>query len=190
MFADRCGPEPCCVFVNIRVAAQAAFRVPSRCRDPKVETMRLRSAKVVEPMNRPINSSLNANDDNLQAEPQTRRFSRVMRPRRRRRVARGEYHRNYQEFLITRARQGELPKAVATGAPSREAVARPRDSATRRALVCRAKRMNEETTTKYFDEPKTSGADLVAEPLLHPLEQLARSKSPPSAVSELPHPNG
>ena len=68
--------------------------------------MHLRSTKVVAQMNRPINSNLNANDDNLQAEPQAHRFSRVS------------------------------------------------DSATRRAFVCRAKRMNEETTTKYIDGPK------------------------------------
>ena len=67
--------------------------------------MHLRSTKVVAQMNRPINSNLNANDDNLR-RPQVHRFSRVS------------------------------------------------DSATRRAFVCRAERMNEETTTKYIDGSK------------------------------------
>ena len=69
------------------------FRVPSPCREPKVETLRLRSAKVGAPTSSPIKANLKANCDDLQAEPQAQRFSRVS------------------------------------------------DSATRRAFVCRAKRL-------------------------------------------------
>ena len=75
------------------------FRVPSRCRDPKMrrraklggkiaegngeaarkgprETLRLRSAKVDAPTSSPIKANLKANCDDLQAEPQAQRFSR------------------------------------------------------------------------------------------------------------------
>ena len=52
--------------------------------------MRLRSAKVGASMSRPTKANLKANCAGLQAEPQAQRFSREMRPRRRRRVARGE----------------------------------------------------------------------------------------------------
>ena len=52
--------------------------------------MRLRSAKVGTSMSRPTKANLKANCAGLQAEPQAQRFSREMRPRRRRRVARGE----------------------------------------------------------------------------------------------------
>ena len=52
--------------------------------------MRLRSAKVGASMSRPTKANLKANCADLQAEPQAQRFSREMRPRRRRRVARGE----------------------------------------------------------------------------------------------------
>ena len=53
------------------------FRDPSRCRDPKGETLRLRSAKVGAPTSSPIKANLKANCDDLQAEPQAQRFSRV-----------------------------------------------------------------------------------------------------------------
>ena len=53
------------------------FRVPSRCREPKVETLRLRSAKVGAPTSSPIKVILKANCDDLQAERQAQRFSRV-----------------------------------------------------------------------------------------------------------------
>ena len=53
------------------------FRVPSRCREPKVETLRLRSAKVGAPTSSPIKVNLKANCDDLQAEQQAQRFSRV-----------------------------------------------------------------------------------------------------------------
>ena len=53
------------------------FRVPSRCRDPKGETLRLRSAKVDAPTSSPIKANLKANCDDLQVEPQAQRFSRV-----------------------------------------------------------------------------------------------------------------
>ena len=53
------------------------FRVPSPCRDPKGETMRARSAKVVASMSRPVKANLKANGGNLQDEPQAHRFSRA-----------------------------------------------------------------------------------------------------------------
>ena len=71
-------------------AVSRDFRVSPRCRDPKGETLRLRSAKVGTSMSRPTKANLKANCAGLQAEPQAQRFSREMRPRRRRRVARGE----------------------------------------------------------------------------------------------------
>ena len=52
------------------------FRVSPRCRDPKDETLRLRSAKVGASTSRPIKAKLKANCADLQAEPQTQRFSR------------------------------------------------------------------------------------------------------------------
>ena len=71
-------------------AVSRDFRVSPRCRAPKGETLRLRSAKVGTSMSRPTKANLKANCAGLQAEPQAQRFSREMRPRRRRRVARGE----------------------------------------------------------------------------------------------------
>ena len=53
------------------------FRVLPRCREPKVETLRLRSAKVGVLMSCPIKAKLKSNDDDLQAERQAQRFSRV-----------------------------------------------------------------------------------------------------------------
>ena len=52
------------------------FRVSPRCRDPKDETLRLRSAKVGASMSRPTKANLKANCADLQAEPQAQRFSR------------------------------------------------------------------------------------------------------------------
>ena len=52
------------------------FRVSPRCRDPKDETLRLRSAKVGASMSRPIKAKLKANCADLQAEPQAQRFRR------------------------------------------------------------------------------------------------------------------
>ena len=52
------------------------FRVSLRCRDPKEETLRLRSAKVGASMSRPTKAKLKANCADLQAEPQAQRFGR------------------------------------------------------------------------------------------------------------------
>ena len=52
------------------------FRVSPRCRDPKDETLRLRSAKVGASMSRPTKAKLKANCADLQAGPQAQRFSR------------------------------------------------------------------------------------------------------------------
>ena len=52
------------------------FRVSPRCRDPKDEALRLRSAKVGAPMSRPTKAKLKANCADLQAGPQAQRFSR------------------------------------------------------------------------------------------------------------------
>ena len=82
--------------------------------------MRLRSAKVGASMSRPTKANLKANCAGLQAEPQAQRFSREMRPRRRRRVARGE-------------------------AEPRSGRKRPRDSARWRVLVCRPKTLRSES---------------------------------------------
>ena len=57
-------------------AVSRDFRVSPRCRDPKGETLRLRSAKVGTSMSRPTKAKLKANCAGLQAEPQAQRFSR------------------------------------------------------------------------------------------------------------------